>query len=425
MIRTWAAILGLFFSLSVSAEPNCTAEVEIGGVIGPATLDLVHRAENFAVSKGCKSILLLINTPGGSLESTRRMVEVILNSPYPYLCLVYPSGGHAGSAGAIILQACHVSGAVPGTNLGAATPVTMGGEMPEDLKKKILNDTRSWLESLTRLRGRSDKFGQDIIVNAKAVTAEEALRLKAIDAVSPTKDEFLKFADGRKVAMSEDKKVDVEVGPLSTFALDTRYRLVSFLTDPEFAYMLLLGSLGLLYFEVTHPGTMIAGVAGGIGLVVAMVALHKLDVEWGGLALLLLGIAMLIAEMFVPSFGALGVGGVVAFIFGSIFLFDPVKTGGYTLPLSLILPFAALFATLFLGIGYLVLRTARVRKKGGFEDLIDVRGRVVRLEGESSSRGIVELRGEIWSFESGAPVALEDTVRVRGFEGLVLKVEKE
>lgn len=411
---------------SVSSQnPSCTTQVEVTQVIGPATVDLLKRAESFALSQNCSSILLLVNTPGGSLESTRILVERILNSKIPYLCLVSPSGGHAGSAGAIILQACHVNGALRGTNLGAATPVTMGEEMPKDLRQKILNDTRSWLESLTRLRGRSEKFGQDIILEAKAVTAEDALKLKAIDFVGGTREEFLAFAKDRTVKLSENQETKVAVGDLRNFEHDLRYKVTSILTDPQLAYMILLGSLALLYFEFTHPGTMIAGVVGGLGLVVALVALHKLDVEWGGLLLIFLGIALLILEMFVPSFGILGVGGVVSFVLGSVFLFDPVKTGGYRLPLTLIAPAAILFTAIFMGVGYLVLKGARVKKKGGFEDLIDVMGEVISLDEGTQTMGSIELRGEIWKFRTKEPVAIRDRVKVKGNQGLILEVEKE
>jgi membrane-bound serine protease (ClpP class) len=406
-------------------QSECTAEVEVTDVIGPATVDLLKRVEKFAGRNQCASILLLINTPGGSLEATRIIVERILNSEKPYLCLVSPSGGHAGSAGAIILQACHVNGALHGTNLGAATPVMMGQDMPKDIRQKILNDTRSWLESLTRLRGRSDKFGQDIILEAKAVTAEDALKLKAIDHVGSSKAEFLKFADGRQVRLSENKTKKVTTGEVKTFPLDTRHKVVSLLTDPQFAYLLLLGSLALLYFEITHPATMIAGVAGGIGLVIALIALHKLDVEWGGLLLLLLGVGMLIAEMFVPSFGMLGVGGVVSFVLGSLFLFDPVKTGGYRLPLTLIMPVAIFMATLLLSVSYLMLKTRRVKKKGGFEDLLDLTARVASIEQGKDQAGLIELQGELWKFESSSPVQVNDSVRIKNHKGLVLQVEKE
>ncbi len=420
---------GLVYAESKTAPPApavssaCTAQIDVTDVIGPASLDLLQRGEKYAAQEKCTSILLLINTPGGSLDSTRRIVELIVNSEYPYMCLVSPAGGHAGSAGAIILQACHVNGALNGTNLGAATPVTMGGEIPEDVKKKILNDTRSWLDSLTKMRGRSEQFGRDIILEAKAVTAEEAMKLKAIDFVGGSRDDFVKFATGRVVKMSNDKTQKVETGPVQEFNLDLRYKLLSILTDPQLAYLILLGSLGLLYFEMTHPGTMIAGVVGSVGLIVALVALHKLEVEYGGLALLLLGIAMLIAEMFVPSFGALGVGGIISFVVGSLFLFDPVKTG-YRLPLTLIVPVALLFAVIFLGVGFLVLKTANVKKKGGFEDLLGHVGRVVSLE-SSGTTGMIELRGELWKFQSPSVVKMSDEVLVNGYEGLVLKVKKE
>lgn len=424
----WLSVLIPWLSWAASPEfaatPACTAEIEVTDIIGPATFDLLQRGEKFAAQEKCASILLLINTPGGSLDSTRRIVELIVNSTRPYLCLVAPSGGHAGSAGAIILQACHVNGALTGTNLGAATPVTMGGEVPEDLRKKILNDTRSWLDSLTKLRKRNQQFGRDIILEAKAVTAEEALKLKAIDFVGGSKEEFLKFAAGRSVQMSESRLEKVETGPIHSFILDVRYKLLSILTDPQLAYLLLLGSLGLLYFEMTHPGTMIAGVTGAVGLIVAMIALHKLEVEYGGLALILLGITMLVAELFVPSFGALGVGGIVSFVFGSLFLFDPVKTG-YRLPLSLIMPAALIFAGILLGVGFLLLKTRKVKKKGGFEDLLGLSAHVVSLDGNSGREGMIELRGELWKFMSSTPVVLHDTVLVNGYQGLVLKVEKE
>jgi membrane-bound serine protease (ClpP class) len=419
------ACLALLLSLWAGwAQAECTAQVEVRDVIGPATVDLVKRAEAFADRESCNSILLLINTPGGSLDSTRLIVEMILNSPRPFLCLVSPSGGHAGSAGAIILQACHVSGAVQGTNLGAATPVALGQELGKDLRQKIMNDTRSWLESLTRLRGRSDKFGQEIIVDAKAVTAEDALKLGAIDFVGPTTDSFLKFAAGRTVKINEGREANVIVGELRPFGLDVRYKTLALLTDPELAYMLLLGSLGLLYFEVTHPGTFLPGVVGGVGLVISLMALHRLEVEWAGLILIFLGVGLLIAEMFLPTFGALGLGGVVALFLGSVFLFDPVKTGGYQLPYALILPVVVAFALAVVGLSIMLWRTRKVRKKGGYEDLIGLEARVTRLEEEAPTRGWIELQGETWKFESAHEVKINDAVRVIGHRGLILKVQR-
>ena len=414
--------LALGLPLAVGAE--CTVQSEVRDVVGPATVDLIKRASSLAEREKCASIFLTINTPGGGLDSTRLIVESILNSPRPFLCLVAPSGGHAGSAGAILLQACHVSGALHGTNLGAATPVTLGQEMGKDLRQKILNDTKSWLESLTRLRGRSDKFGQEIIVDAKAVSADEALKLKAIDFVGNTQDEFLKFAAGRMVKMAEGKETAVVTGELHQMPLDTRYQVLSLLTDPELAYMMLLGSLALLYFEITHSGIYLPGVTGAVGLVVSLMALHRLEVEWAGLILILLGAAMLIAEMFLPTFGVLGIGGVIALGLGSLFLFDPVKTGGYHLPYTLIGAVTLLFALAILGLSWLLWRTRQVKRKGGFDEIVGHSARVVGFDGGSRTRGWIELRGETWKFDSEMELDLNDNVKVTSHHGLILRVHR-
>lgn len=405
------------------AFAECTLEAELTGVVGPATVDFLKRAERQAETRGCGSIFLLVNTPGGSLESTRHLVEGILNSPIPYLCLVAPSGGHAGSAGAILLQACHVNGALNGTNLGAATPIAMGGEMPKDLRQKILNDTRSWVDGLTSLRGRNAKFGQDIILEAKSVTAEEALKLKAIDFVGDTKEQFLEFADGRAVKVDARKDATVRVGAVERFEADARFKILSMLTDPEFAYMLLLASLGLLYFEITHSGVIVPGIAGAVGLVIALIALHKLDVEWGGLLLIFIGVGLIIAEMFLPTFGLVGAAGVGALALGSLFLFDPVRSFGYHLPYGLVAGTTAACALALVGVSYLFVQTVRVRKKGGFEDLMGERARVVSLK--TAHAGTLELRGELWTFESEATLQIDDQVTVKGHRGLILRVEKE
>jgi membrane-bound serine protease (ClpP class) len=338
---------------------------------------------------------------------------------------VSPSGGHAGSAGAILLQACHVSGALHGTNLGAATPVSLGQEMPKDLRQKILNDTRSWLEGLTSLRGRSENFGRQIILDAKAVSAEEAAKLNGIDFVGNSVDEFLKFADGREVKMRENKTAQVKLGPIEIFNLDFRYKMLSLLTDPELAYTLFLGSLALLYFEITHPGVYLPGVVGAMGLVVSLLSLNRLEVEWAGMLLLLLGVVMLIAELFLPTMGVLGLGGAGCLFLGSTFLFDPAKTGGYQLPKTLIFPVVIFFILLVVGINFLYLKTRGVKRKGGFEDLIDKVGRVVRVDQtQPQTMGLVEVHGETWKFESTDALNPRDTVKVVGHQGLVLKVNR-
>lgn len=409
-----------------SAYAACTLQSSVEGMIGPATVDLFHRMQKRVEADACQSLFLTVNTPGGDLESTHEIVEQILNFPVPVLCLVGPAGAHAGSAGAIILQACHVNGGIRGTNLGAATPISETGEdIPKDLRRKILNDTQSWLQSVVNLRGRSLKFAQDIILEAKSVSAEEAKRLNAIDAVVESNPQFLAFANGRHVKMAEGKPNVVETGPVIKMDLDVRFQVLQIVTDPEIAYIIFLASLALIYFEFTHPGAFVAGVSGAIGLIIALISMHKLQVEWGGLALIVLGIGLLITELFVSSFGAFGIGGVTAFVLGSLFLFDPVKTGGYRLPLMLIMPMAVTFAAIILALGFLMLRTRRLVKKGGFDELFGAAGRVVKIENDIATRGLIEIHGEIWSFVSPAPLRAGARVRVVGHDKLILHVQPD
>ncbi len=403
---------------------TCTPEIAMTDTIGPGSLSLLERAFDRAKRDSCSSILITINTPGGSLQTTRMIVEKILNSPVPILCLVSPSGGHAGSAGAIILQACHVNGAMTATNIGAATPISGTGEaIPDDLRKKLINDTRSWVEGITEHRGRSKSFGADIITEAKSVSADEAKKIGAIDFVATKKSDFLEFSKGREVKLTEQKTTEVKVGELQYIEPSLRDLFLTLFGDPQLAYLLLMGSLALLYFEITHPGTMVAGVVGAVALVVALIALHKLQVEWGGLMLLLLGLALLIAEAFLPSFGILGVGGIAAFVMGSLFLFDPEKTGGYQLPLVLILATAGTIGAIMLTLGFLAFRTFGLKPKWGGDEMAGQKAVVVDLE-EDPREGRVEVMGEIWRFKCSTPVTKGQVVLVEKLKGLTLLVKE-
>lgn len=411
------------FVFAQSTSP-CTVAVTINDAITASTSDYLARAEKRAVEQNCQSLLVRVNTPGGSLQSTRLIVEKILSSPIPYLCLITPSGGHAGSAGAIILQACHVNGGAPATNIGAATPILGSGEKtPEDLRKKLINDTVSWMEGVTKLRERNLKFSEEIITEAKALSVEQAHKLGALDILAQNELDFLQQSQGRKVQLGEQKDQKVIVGDLKEFSPDNRYKLLSFVADPEFAYLLFMGSIGLLYVEITHPGMIVPGVVGGIGLVLSLVAFHKLEVEWGGLALILLGVGFLIAEMFVASFGILGIGGLVAVFFGSLFLFDAQSTG-YSLPLSLILSVVSVIGLMFLGIGYIAMKTIRHKSSDADSDLQQNLGEVYSVEHEGH-QGQVQIMGEVWQFESAESLKKGDAVKVLSRHGLTLKVQKK
>lgn len=413
-------------------SPKCMTEATIDGAVSTATYDFVERSLKRTVHDHCGSILFHVNTPGGSLQTTRMIVEKILSSPVPVLCLVGPEGGHAGSAGALILLSCHVSGALPATNIGAATPIAGGGaSLGDDLRKKIVEDTKSWAVSLAKKRGRSAVFAEKIITETKAYDADEALKMGGIDIVAKTVADFLKQADGRNVLVAATleagtgESVKVETGSSIPIEKDWREKILSVITDPEFSYLMFMAALGLLYFELTHPGAVAPGVAGALLLVTSLISFQKLDVSWGGVGLIALGIVFLIAEAFVPSFGALGIGGIVALAVGSLLLYDPANGG---LSLS---PWLSLGVPLVLGLALLAFAIwiFRTRKRGGeslSESLSEsgIRGHVAQADRVSSDglSGNVTVRGEIWAFESSHPVALGEKVKILEMKGLKLKV---
>jgi len=411
-----------------SAKENknsCTVELKIEGTIGPATLDILEQAISKVKKENCLSLLLLINTPGGQLLSTRKIVDRILNTDFPILCLIYPAGAHAGSAGAIIMQACHVNGGIDTTNIGAATPIAGGKDLSKDLRKKMINDTTSWLDSLTELRKRNKKFGRDIITEAKAVSSTEAAKENAIDFVGKTKEEFLKFAEGRTTTVQDGELKTVKVGQLIPLDPGFRYRLTSFITEPEFVYILFVGSLMLIYFEITNPGLGAPGILGAMGLIISFMGMHKLNFSWGGLILIFLSIALFLVEVFISGFGIFGAMGIVSFVIGSVLLFDPTKTGGVDISMSLILSVTALFALLISIVTWFAWSTFRMRKKASIsDDFMDpdsAPGEVVYVK-ENGISGTLVVGGENWKFKSDKAVSKGDQVKVLSYKHFTLKV---
>lgn len=400
--------------LQASGPSPCTLVATVDTAISAGTSDYLERVQKRAEEKNCSSIFLRLNTPGGSLQSTRIIVENILASKIPYYCLITPQGGHAGSAGAIILQACHLNGGLNATNVGAATPVLGGGgEMPEDLRKKMINDTVSWLEGMTKLRGRNLEFSKEIVTEAKALSSEEAHKEKALDILAHTEEEFLTKAQEKGFA----------VGELLDFPQDLRAKVLNFVADPEFAYLIFMGSLGLLYLELSHPGLIAPGVLGAMGLLLSLVAFHKMAVVWGGLGLILLGVVFLALEIFIPSYGILAIGGLVGIFLGSVFLFDTAATG-YTLPMGLILSVVLVLGSFVLGMAYLALKSLRFKSGDSDSDLQSNAGFVVSIH-DDGKKGQVQILGEIWNFTSDESLHLNDEVRVLERTGLTLKVKKK
>lgn len=414
----------VFLFVGVTGQANCTLSIEMRDTIGPATYDYLQQAQEKAIVNQCDSVLVRINTPGGSLQSTRKIVELIMSSPIPYLCVIHPAGGHAGSAGAIIMQACHINGALEATNIGAATPISGSGqEIPEDLKKKLFEDTKSFVEGLAKYRGRSVDFAREIVLDAKALDAKSALKKKAIDVVVADLDEFLEFAKDKPVRLNSDEMTPVKVGEVLVFDPGLRHDIMQIFSNPQWAYLIFMGSLGLLYFEMTHPGSILPGVVGAIGLVISLMNFHMLDVSWGAVILIILGVGFMFAELFVPSFGALGLGGLASFIIGSVFLFD--EKSGYQIPWSLLLSTSTVLFTLMLGVSYLAITATKRGLLNREKEKMEGQSLIIKSFDPKKRTGIGFFKGELWKLKSEDLLEEGETALVVKVKGLTLVVSKE
>jgi membrane-bound serine protease (ClpP class) len=418
----------VFWAAQALAAP--VAVVPLEGAVGPAAADFVRRSIERAATDGTALVVLRIDTPGGLDTSMREIIKAILASPVPVAAFVAPSGARAASAGTFIVYASHIAAMAPGTNLGAASPVALMGGGDKDEKKgedtmmrKATNDAVAYIRGFAQLRHRNADWAEQAVREGVSLPADEALKKKVVDLVVPDVPALLVALDGRTVEAGGAKHTLHLGGALAhEVQPDWRTRFLALITNPSVAYLLVLLGVYALLFEFMNPGLMLPGVVGVIALVIAAYALHMLPVNYAGLALILLGIAFMIAEAFFPAFGSLGIGGLIAFVLGSIMLIEDTELPGFEIPLALIAGVAAASAGFLIFVLGMLVKSRRRAPGSGGEQRIGARAEAL---GDFEGEGWARVQGEQWKVRAAGPVQRGQKLRVKGMHGLVLDVEPE
>ncbi len=419
-------LLFLLFLSTHLAMASVVVTVEINGAIGPAHPVVLKEALRVAQEQNAKALLIKLDTPGGLSSSMRQMIQSITNSPVPVISYVTPRGAHAASAGTYLLYASHLAAMSPGTNLGAATPISLAQpstfqetNATSTAEKKALNDAIAYITSLAQMNERNVTWAVNAVESAQSLSAQDALRLGVIDIIADDTASLLEKIEGRTVKLlGVPATLHTAGSAIVVYEPDWKNRFLATVTDPNIAYILLLVAIYGIFFEMMNPGSIFPGVIGAISGVIALFALNMLPFSYAGLLLIMLGIAFMVAEVFVAGFGILGIGGVVAFAFGSLLLFD-TDTLGSSISLSLVIALSLISLAFFMLVANLFLRSRSAKVVTGAEEMVGADAEVVKSDEEGYH---VLCHGEIWRAHSDTYLSVGQKVRVVELHGLILNV---
>jgi len=446
----------LFNSISANSVQGPIIQLSVEEVIGPATEDYIKRALQTAAESNAEVVIIQMDTPGGLDSAMREIIKNIASSTVPVATYVAPTGARAASAGTYILYASHIAAMAPGTNLGAATPVKIGGISPQApakptpaksekdnqgkddqpmekpggdangdvneraMQNKLINDAVAYIRGLAELRGRNQEWAEKAVREAASLPANEALKLNVIDILAISMADLLKQIDGREVVIHGQKQTINTTGlPLIKIDPDWRSRLLSVITNPNIAYILMLIGIYGLIIEFSNPGAILPGTIGAICLLLALYSFQLLPINYAGMGLMLLGIGLMVAEAFEPSFGVLGIGGVISFVIGSIILMD-TEAPGFGIDISVIITFAITSVLIFIFVVGMAVKARRRPVVSGLEGLIGGEATVVD---DFDHKGTVTIHSESWQAVSDTPLHKNQLVKVIDVKGLTLQVE--
>lgn len=408
----------------ISAQSDFIYLLKVDGIINPASAGHIVKGIDKAEQEGASCLVIQMDTPGGLMESMRTIVKRILTARVPIIVYVAPSGSRAGSAGVFITLAAHIAAMAPGTNIGAAHPVQMGEKkISKEMEAKILNDTVAYVKNLAKQRGRNEQWAEKAVRESVSAQEDEALQLGVIDLVSPNLEDLLSRVDGRQVEIASGKVIALKVKgvEVKNINMSFRHQLLSIISNPSIAYILLmLGFYGLLY-ELANPGVILPGVIGGICLILAFFAFQMLPINYAGAALILLGVILFIAEVKITSYGMLSVAGVISLLLGSIMLIDSPAEFLKISFIKVILPVVSVSAAFFLFALIMIVRAHRRRPTTGREGLVGGRGVATT---DLKPEGVVEIRGELWNAVADEAIKAGEKIQVEHIDGMQVTVKK-